>query len=233
MIKKVSSKKKKELVKAIKNPNRYFRFDVGRYGGEVAMGEITKAQYDYWSDKGQDEFSDYMSQIGFDVLAANKDIPKEAQFEKEFFEYEDICHMSGPELASSQTLTITECDKDGHSVQDEDGNFIEDIVIDFDDFEKHKIKTVCTGDHHSGSESCKDKYFMFGQYFNKGGWYTEEIIKTDHNGIDLKKLQINYENADGFRVFYDIQYDGYDYYLQEDSTGKSSAFYVVAGENVE
>ena len=26
---------------------------------------------------------------------------------------------------------------------------IEDIVIDFDDFEKHKIKTVCTGDHHS------------------------------------------------------------------------------------
>ena len=61
MIKKVSSKKKKELVKAIKNPNRYFRFDVGRYGGEVAMGEITKAQYDYWSDKGQDEFSDYMS----------------------------------------------------------------------------------------------------------------------------------------------------------------------------
>ena len=29
------------------------------------------------------------------------------------------------------------------------------------------------------------------------------------------------------------QYDGYDYYLQEDSTGKSSAFHVVAGENVE
>ena len=106
MIKKVSSKKKKELVKAIKNPNRYFRFDVGRYGGEVAMGEITQAQYDYWSDKGQDEFSDYMSQIGFDVLAANKDIPKEAQFEKEFFEYEDICHMSGPELASSQLQSL-------------------------------------------------------------------------------------------------------------------------------
>jgi len=33
-------------------------------------------------------------------------------------------------------------------------------------------------------------------------------------------------------VFYDIQYDGYDYYLQEDSTGKSSAFYVMAGESL-
>ena len=73
---------------------------------------------------------------------------------------------------------------------------------------------------------------MFGQYFNKGTWYTEEIITTDHRGLDLKKIKINYENADGFKVFYDVQYDGYDYYLQEDSTGKSSAFYVVAGENL-
>jgi len=232
MTKKVSSKKKKELVKAIKNPNRYFKLDFGRYGGEVAMGEITKAQYDYWSEKGHDEFSDYMSQLGFDMHVANKDIPKEAQFDREFYEYEDICHMSGPELASSQTMTITECDKDGHSMQDDEGNFLQDKVIDVDDFEKHKIETLCLGEHDSGSESCIDKYFMFGQYFNKGVWYTEEIITTDHRGLDLKKLKINYENADGFKVFYDVQYDGYDYYLQEDSTGKSSAFYVVAGENL-
>lgn len=232
MTKKVSSRKKKELVKAIKNPNRYFKLDFGRYGGEVAMGEITKAQYDYWSEKGHDEFSDYMSQLGFDMHVANKDIPKEAQFDREFYEYEDICHMSGPELASSQTMTITECDKDGHSMQDDEGNFLQDKVIDVDDFEKHKIETLCLGEHDSGSESCIDKYFMFGQYFNKGVWYTEEIITTDHRGLDLKKLKINYENADGFKVFYDVQYDGYDYYLQEDSTGKSSAFYVVAGENL-
>ena len=92
--------------------------------------------------------------------------------------------MSWFRIGKKSTPIITECDKDGHSVQDEDGNSIEDIVIDFDDFEKHKIKTVCTGDPSFCSESCKDKYFMFGQYFNKGGWYTEEIIKTDHNGID-------------------------------------------------
>ena len=78
------------------------------------MGEITKAQYDYWSDKGQDEFSDYMSQIGFDGQVPNKDIPKEAQFEKEFFEYEDICPWSWSELASSSNSNHIECDKDGH-----------------------------------------------------------------------------------------------------------------------
>ena len=52
--KKVSSKKKKELVKAIKNPNRYFRLDFGRYGGEVAMGEITEAQFNYWEGKDEE-----------------------------------------------------------------------------------------------------------------------------------------------------------------------------------
>ena len=33
------------------------------------MGEITKAQYDYWIEKGHDEFSEYMSQLGFDIHA--------------------------------------------------------------------------------------------------------------------------------------------------------------------
>ena len=40
------------------------------------MGEITKAQYDYWIEKGHDESGEYMSQLGFDIHAPNKDIPK-------------------------------------------------------------------------------------------------------------------------------------------------------------
>ena len=41
---------KKKLIKTIKNPVRYFRLNFGRYGGEVAMGTITKDQWEYWSD---------------------------------------------------------------------------------------------------------------------------------------------------------------------------------------
>ena len=37
---------KKKLIKTIKNPIRYFRLNFSRYGGEVAMGTITKDQYD-------------------------------------------------------------------------------------------------------------------------------------------------------------------------------------------
>jgi len=45
-------------------------------------------------------------------------------------------------------------------------------------------------------------------------------------------LKIEMVNADGFKVFNDIEYDGEVYYLEEDSTGKSSSFYVNCGEKL-
>jgi hypothetical protein len=236
MVKKKSTKKIKEqkrLIRAIKNPHRYFKLDFGRYGGEVAMGSITEAQYDYWADKEQPDFENYMTSKGFgDENDEFKDVPAEARIEGEFYDHEDICHTSGPELSDGQTMTIIEVDKDGNSLQDDDGNFLEDRQIDMKDFKKLGVKIKCIGDHHSGSKSCKDKYYLFGQYFNKGGWYTNDIIKTGVDGFNFKKLVINYENADGFKVFNEIIYDGNNHFLEEDSTGKSSTFYVMAGDNV-
>jgi hypothetical protein len=225
-------KKQKELIRAIRTPERFFQIEFGRYGGEVAMGSITEAQFDYWYDKGSDAFGEYMANVGFDSAEANKDVPKDAQFHKEFYEYEDICHLSGPELSDGQTMIIKEVDKDGNALQDEAGNYLDDPQFDMKDFKKLGVKVKCVGDHHSGSRSCQDVYYIFGQYFNKGGWYTEDKIKTGPRGIDFKKLEINYENADGFKVFNEIVYDGTGYYLQEDSTGKSSSFYVMEGDNV-
>jgi hypothetical protein len=225
-------KEQKELIRAIRTPERFFQIEFGRYGGEVAMGSITEAQFDYWYDKGSDAFGEYMANVGFDSAEANKDVPKDAQFHKEFYEYEDICHLSGPELSDGQTMIIKEVDKDGNALQDEAGNYLDDPQFDMKDFKKLGVKVKCVGDHHSGSRSCQDVYYIFGQYFNKGGWYTEDKIKTGPRGIDFKKLEINYENADGFKVFNEIVYDGTSYYLQEDSTGKSSSFYVMEGDNV-
>ena len=78
----------------------------------------------------------------------------------------------------------------------------------------------------------KNEYYVFGQYFNKGGWHTPDIIKTGPDGIEMDKLKIRYTNADGFKVFNEIEYDGEAYYLEEDSTGKSSSFYVEKGNNL-
>ena len=74
---------KKKLIKTIKNPVRYFRLNFGRYGGEVAMGTITKEQYEHWKDD-QSAFEEYMGRVDFDPDEANKDVPGKAQFTAPF-----------------------------------------------------------------------------------------------------------------------------------------------------
>ena len=222
---------KKKLIKTIKTPNRFFRLSFTRYGGEVAMGTISKDQYLYWSSK--DGFEEYMGQVDYDAEEANKEIPPNAQFDQPFYEYSNICHMSGPEWDDSQTLYIEELDKDGKPLENEDGGFVADIQHDFGDLESLGALIKCSEEHHASSKSCENEYYVFGQYFNKGGWHTPDIIKTGPDGIEMDKLKIEYVNADGFKVFNEVEYDGEVYYLEEDSTGKSSSFYVNCGEKLD
>ena len=221
---------KKKLIKTIKNPFRYFRLNFSRYGGEVAMGTITKDQYEYWSDN--DGFEEYMGAVDFDAEDANKEIPKRAQFTHPFYEYSDICHVSGPEWHDSQTMYIEEVDKDGNAMEDGEGGYVKDIEHDFGDLESLGAEIYCGEMHHTGSVSCENQYYVFGQYFNKGGWHTPDIIKTGPDGIEIDKLRIGYTDADGFKVSSEVEYDGESYYLEEDSTGKSSSFYVAKGDKV-
>jgi len=231
-VKKTTKKiqEQKKLIRTIKNPERYFKFDFKCSNCEVCMGSITSAQFEHWY--GNDGFEEYMAAVDYDAEEANKDVPKEAQFDKPFYEYGDICHLSGPEFVDGQTLTITEQDKDGNALMDDDGNYIEDQMVDFGEFKKKGVTVECTAEHNPGSDSCKDVHYVFSQYFNKGGWYTTEPIKTGPDGIDFRKMKIAYENCDGFKGFSRIEYDGENYDLEEDSVGKSSSFYVMEGDDV-
>ena len=105
------------------------------------------------------------------------------------------------ELAGSQTLTVQECDKDGHSSQDEDGNFIQDKMIDVDDFKKYKIKTECVGDSSIVSKQLQGQIFYVWTILQQRRMVHRRNYYPDHKGLDLKKLKINYENADGLECF--------------------------------
>lgn len=219
----------KKLIRTIKNPERYFRIEFGRYGGEVAMGRISKEQYDYWSESG--DFEEYMGNLAYDSIEANRDVPENARM-REFYEHEDICHCNGPELADGQYMMLFELDHRGQPLQNADGSFVEDKTYAVEDLESLGTDIRCLAVHNSSSDSCKNEYFVYGQYFNKGGWQTDDIIKTGPNGFEFDKLRIEYENADGFKVFHSVFYDDEQFYLEEDSTGKSSTFYVMEGDNV-
>jgi hypothetical protein len=173
-----------------------------------------------------------MGQVDFDADDANKEIPKRAQFDAPFYEYSNICHVSGPEWADGQTMYIEELNKDGNPMEDDKDGYVKDIQHEFEDLESLGALIKCTEEHNTGSKSCENEYYVFGQYFNKGGWHTPDIIKTGPDGIEIDKLTIEMVNADGFKVFNEIEYDGEVYYLEEDSTGKSSSFYVAKGDNL-
>ena len=221
---------KKKLIRTIKTPCRYFRLLFSRYGGEVAMGTISKEQFEYWNEK--EGFEEYMAGVDFNSDEANEHIPARARFNNPFYDYNDICHLSGPEWADSQTMYIEEVDKDGKPMTDGNGGYVKDIQHDFGDLESMGAEIECSETHNSGSKSCDNQYYVFGQYFNKGGWHTPDIIKTGPDGIEIDKLKISYVDADGFKVFNEIMYDNEPYYLEEDSTGKSSSFYVNKGDNL-
>ena len=221
---------KQKLIRTIKTPNRFFRLSFNRYGGEVAMGTITKDQYEYWADN--DGFEEYMGQVDFDADEANKEIPKRAQFDQPFYEYSNICHLSGPEWADSQTLYVDELNKKGEPMEGQYHGGVKALAYDFGDLESMGALIKTTEEHHAGSKSCENEYYVFGQYFNKGGWHTPDIITTGPDGFEIEKLTIEMVNADGFKVFNEIEYDGEVYYLEEDSTGKSSSFYVAKGNNL-
>ena len=139
-----------------------------------------------------------------------------------------ICDECGRPIAEDRMFfECPTCSK-----KDEDGEYIKDIQHDFEDFESLGAEVKCVEEHHAGSKSCENEYYVFGQYFNKGGWHTPDIIKTGPDGIEIDKLTIEMVNADGFKVFNEIEYDGEVYYLEEDSTGKSSSFYVAKGDNL-
>ena len=48
----------------------------------------------------------------------------------------------------------------------------------------------------------------------------------------MDKMKLYLTDADGFKAFSDVEYDGESYYLEEDSVGKSSSFYVGEGDDV-
>ncbi len=93
------------------------------------MGHITKKQFDYWSEN--EYFEQYMIDVDHDPEGANKEIPSKAQFNKPFYEYEDICHLSGPELADGQMIYVEEMDKLGRPApsQDEEYDFAKESKL--------------------------------------------------------------------------------------------------------
>lgn len=204
--------------------NRKFTFSISRNGGETVMGHITKEQYEYWKDKCED-LQEYV--MGFDLLEyeSEHDIPDEAKFDKPWFDVDNIVHICGGEIAQTQFLFIEEYDENMKLIKSWDP-----IDLDFSNLDKIGIQLNDYQSYDCDNESVHDKYYFYGQTFNKGTWHNEEPIAIPED-LELSKLMLNCVEVEGWLVCNSICYEGLDeeIYLSEDSTGKSQTCSVNEG----
>lgn len=203
---------KQELVEDIKRPIRYYRIRLWGYGGELVYGRSSKEEYEFWN-------SDYAKDlVGYDpnetisspvqIYMWEKDgdperfenVPDEFKREGEWFEQDDIEHMSGVEPGSCY-IEITEVDSNEYSA-----NEIETVVDDaswYEGFyEDNDIDLVV-----EESAAFDEPYLFYGYSAEKGQFY--EGTFESKGRIDFSKLKFYMmEFPSGEEMIYIIEYDG-------------------------
>ena len=82
--------------------NNKYDLTMGRIGGEVVVGSITKEQYDYWVNKNDDEI--YQHFLEDDI--EDSEVPSEAWIGNRWFEMDNIEHLNGCELSNVNNIDV-------------------------------------------------------------------------------------------------------------------------------
>ena len=82
--------------------NNKYELTMGRIGGEVVVGSITKEQYDYWVNKNDDEI--YQHFLEDDI--EDSEVPSEAWIGNRWFEMDNIEHLNGCELSNVNNIDV-------------------------------------------------------------------------------------------------------------------------------
>jgi hypothetical protein len=216
-------KQKKKLIDKIVHGNKKYRFTISRYGGETVMGTVTREQYEYWKDRDE-ELQEYV--MGFDREEYEKEhnIPDEARFLGDWYEQDNVEHTCGGEVSDGNILYIEEYDQNDNKIKDWE------ISLGAESREKHGIKLNDYQQFDADHDEVINKFYFYGQAFNKGGWYNEELVELGEE-LDTSKITLNCSDVEGWLVCSSISYEGLDQEipLTEDSTGSSQTCCVREG----
>ena len=217
-------KQKKKLIDKIVHGNKKYKFSISRYGGETVMGTVTREQYEYWKER-DNELQEYV--MGFDREEYEKehDVPEEAKFKGDWYEQDNVEHICGGEVSDGNFLYIEEYDQDGNQIKS-----WEPIALGAESREKHGIKLNDYQQFDADHDAVINKYYFYGQVFNKGGWYNEELVELGEE-LDTNKITLNCSDVEGWLLCNSILYEGLEQEIPliEDSTGSSQTCCVREG----
>jgi len=201
---------------------KFFKFEFGPYGSESVVGTISELQYNYWI-KNEDRLGEYLNVFDKD----NKEVPANAQIQKDWFEIDDLAHANGPHLddENNTNFTIIETDQNDVEISRQEYPFHTENL-------KH-IKVECIGKSFNHEDTIlKNKFYFIGHGFEKGVYSTVELIKTDSKELTLDKLKFHYTEINGYKILHEINYDKETYSITGDTITNASEMEVFKGEDI-
>ena len=84
-----TEQEQQELIETLKFTPRTYRISLWGYGGEIAIGSLTKEQYEFWKDKDEADLINHCTD--YEDEDSGIDIPEEAKFCTDGAWYETLC----------------------------------------------------------------------------------------------------------------------------------------------
>jgi hypothetical protein len=216
-----TKKQKEELLEALKFTPRDITISLSGYGGEIVLGRISEAAYDYWQDR--DDLADFVTswdEEGFE------DIPSDARFctDGAWHDVDDICHESGCEASDCCSITVYD---------ELEGRDLWESNLDLDNLSAKGVDTSSHCHFRPQEDEPDGTYVFLGQNFEKGTFFSGSIHIT--SPFDPKRLSISWVDCDGWRLISSVEYDGEDVEGSDgySTTGKSMEFQVYQVENAD
>ena len=82
--------------------NNKYELTMGRIGGEVVVGSITKEQFDYWVNKSDDEIFQHFLEDDIE----ESEVPSDAWIGNRWFEMDNVEHLNGCELSIANNIEV-------------------------------------------------------------------------------------------------------------------------------
>jgi len=210
-------KQKQDLVEALKFTPRDITINLWGYGGEIAIGRISEAAYDYWSQHPDD-----LDEFVYDWSGDMDPVPADARFctDGSWYDVDDLAHESGVEFHDACGITVTD-QLTGETLWE---SSLDPATLDSKGVEVNEFEEVYIRDHGAG------QCFFMGQSVEKGTFFDGTVRIT--RPFDPTLLGLTYGDYEGWLIGNSVTYDGEDVEGTDgySTTGKSSEFRVHRNE---
>jgi hypothetical protein len=183
-----------------------FRIQLSGRGTERAVGKITEAQYEYWSDEEREyDLAEALTE-NFDY--DENQTPDEARFPYPYFEYSDVKYVCG--LDDDAFITITN-EQGEEIVSEELSGYIQNIFGEDDWFDHWEETEEFYLDY-----DCEPGYYVSWAQGGKGTYFDFDLEVEEFDPKLLKIETIDYMgNSMIVNVLYDntaLENDGGDWW---------------------